>query len=155
MVVCQGQFAVALGLAVDALRVGGIVFRVGALLGAVEDVVGGVVDDEGAEPGSLLAKNARRNGVDRKGRLAVGFGLVDGGVGGGIDDDVGACITNQLADSFWARKVTFRQVNRNDFAERRQAALEFEADLAVLAGEEEFHLNPRTACRPSSCRRRW
>ena len=151
----QSEFAVALGAAVDAQRVGGIVLRVGALLGAVEDVVGGVVDEEGAEPRGLLAKNTRRNGVDRDGRLAVGFGLVDGGVGGGVDDDVGACITNQLADSFWARKVAFRQVDRNDFAERRQAALEFEADLAVLAGEEEFHLNPRTACRPSSCTRRW
>ena len=61
----QGQFAVALGQAVDALRVGGIVFDVGALLGAVEDVVGGVVDDEGTEPGGFLAENARCNGVDR------------------------------------------------------------------------------------------
>ena len=42
----QCQFPVALGQAVDALRVRGIVFDVGALLGAIEDVVGGVMNDE-------------------------------------------------------------------------------------------------------------
>jgi hypothetical protein len=44
-----------------------------------------------------------------------------------------------LADGFGAGKIAFRQVDRNDFTERRQGALEFETDLAVLAGEEEFH----------------
>ena len=33
-------------------------------------------------------------------------------------------------------------VDRDDFAERRQGALEFEADLAVLAGEQELHQAP-------------
>ena len=92
-----------------------------------------------AELRGLFAENARCNGVDRGSAFLIALRLVDGSVGGGIDDDVGASVTNQLADGFGVGKVAFRQVNRNDFAERRQAALQFEADLAVLAGEEEFH----------------
>ena len=150
----QCQFAVALGQAVDALRVRGIVFDVGALLGAVEDVIGGVMDNEGAEPGGFFAKNARCDGVHRGSTFLIALGLVDGGVGGRVDDDVGANVTHQPANGLRIGQIAFRLVDRNDFAERRQAALEFEADLAVLAGEEEFHLNPRTACRPNFCKRR-
>ena len=127
----QCQFPVALGQAVDALRVGGIVFDVGALLGAVEDVVGRVVDDEGTEPGGFFAENARRDGVDRGSAFLIALGLVDSRVGRRIDDDIRADVANQLANGFRVGKVAFRQVHRNDFAERRQAALQFEADLAV------------------------
>ena len=85
----QSEFAVALGKAVNALRVGGIVFSIGALLGAVEDIVGGVVDDEGSELGGLLAKNARRDGVDRGSALLIALRLVDRSIGSGVDDESG------------------------------------------------------------------
>ena len=78
------------------------------------------MDDEGAEPGGLFAKNARRDGVDRGSALLIALGLVDGGVGGGVDDDVGANVAHQLANGLRIGQIAFRLVDRDDFAERRQ-----------------------------------
>ena len=47
--VCQGHFAVAFGKAVDALWVGGSVSLERVPLATVENVIGGVVDDKGAQ----------------------------------------------------------------------------------------------------------
>lgn len=135
----QREFAIALALAIYALRIGGIVFAIGALLGAIENVVSGEVGNESAKFGGLLAENTGGNGVDREGRVAVAFGLVDGSIGGGVDDSIGAGFTNQLTDGFQAGEVTFHLVDRDDIAERRQGALELKAGLAVLAREEKLH----------------
>ena len=136
---CEGKLAVALGAAVDALRVGRIGFAVGAVLDAVEDVIGGVMHDQRADLRRFFTENARCDGVDRGSTSLITLGLVNGGVGSRVDDDIGAHRSHQLANGLRIRQIAVGEINRNDFAQRREAALQFEADLAILAGEEDFH----------------
>ena len=82
----EGLLAGEFGGAVDVERAGGVGLDVGCRLGAVEDVVGGEVDDGGAEAGGLFAEDAGGGGVDGVGEFGLALGLVDGGVGGGVDD---------------------------------------------------------------------
>ncbi len=84
----DGLFARELAAAVGALRVGGVGLGVaaGRRFGAVEHVVGGVVNQHGVVFRGPGGEHARRCGVDALGQFRVGLGFVDGGVGGGVDD---------------------------------------------------------------------
>jgi len=55
---CDGQFTRQLALAVDAQRVGYIVFGVGRRLAAIEYVVGGVVDQWNAQGCGFFSQHA-------------------------------------------------------------------------------------------------
>ena len=81
--------AVELGAAVNRQRAGRRVFAARAAAAAVEDIVGAVVDEPGAERLGLLGQHARRLGVQRGRELGLALGLVHRRVRGGIDDDVG------------------------------------------------------------------
>ena len=78
-----------LGAAVGRERRRLVGLHVGRALGAVEDVVGGDVDDAGADLGRGGGDVAGAVAVDREGRLLGLLGAVDVGPGGAVDDHVG------------------------------------------------------------------
>ena len=94
----EGLLAGEFGGSVDAEGVGRVGFEVGRGFGAVEDVVGGEVEDCGADLGGFLAEDAGGFGVDGGGYLGLGFGFVDGGVGGWVDDPAGVGCADVGAD---------------------------------------------------------
>ncbi len=80
------------------------------------------------------------------GQIGFAFGPVDGGVGGGIDDQVWLELQHRGGQCLRLRKVAAqaalrlaRAVERHQFAQRGQAALQFPAELAVLSQQQNFH----------------
>lgn len=92
------------------------------------------MNDERVDLSGLFAEDAGGNSVDGFSQFWFGFGLVSGGMGGRIDDDVRADPLDELADGFRFGQVAVGFVHGNDVAEQGQGTLEFEADLAMLAG---------------------
>ena len=97
-----------------------------------------------AEAFSLACHRARRFGIDRVCPLGLAFGLVDCCVSGGIDDDLRRHGTHRGRDPCWIGEVTAQTVRSgtvegDQFAKRRQAALQLPADLSVLAEKQNFH----------------
>ncbi|MNP10866.1 hypothetical protein D3C76_1030300 [compost metagenome] len=76
-------------------------------------------------------------GVYLEGLLAVAFSLVHGGVGGGVDDYIGGVGAHGFGQARQVGQVTAvclaAGVQRQQLAQRGQAALQFPTDLAVLA----------------------
>ena len=77
------------------------------------------------------------------GVLGLALGFVHRGVGGGIDDHIRREALQRRGQAVEVTQVaaviaTFR-VQRQHLAQRRQAALQFPADLAVFAEQEDLH----------------
>jgi len=132
-------FTFELACAIDVDRIRGIALRVRLGLGAVEDVIGGVVDEQRTEPPCFLGEDARRAGIDREGRFALALGAVHGGVGGRVDQDLGLQFAQRRADSLRVGEVEARVVECSHLAQRRERALKLPSELAVAAGEQDFH----------------
>lgn len=83
---CHGDVAGGLGLAVDGQRAGGLLLVV-HLGGAVEDVVGGHVDQGDPVPGAGAGEQGRpgRVGLPGDGAALGGLGFIHGGVGAAVD----------------------------------------------------------------------
>ena len=81
----------------------------------------------------------RAVGVDGHGNVRLGFGLVDGGVGGGVDDDIGSDFTNGVENPLAIGDVELFAGKRNDFVLTGGQLLQGEAELAAGAGDEDFH----------------
>ena len=132
-----------LGAAVDAERCRRIGFHPGAGSAAIKHVVGAVVHQPGAQARRLLGQHARRSGVEGAGELGLAFGFVHGGVGGGIDDDVGAQRAHGVGKACGVAEVAAVlgavKVECGDLAQHREAALQLPADLATFAKEEDVH----------------
>ena len=111
---------------------------------AVEHVVGAVVQQQRAARRRFARQHGGGFGVDALGGWRVGFGLVDGGVGGGVDDQPRperahgggqAVEVGQVA----TQAVLAGAVQRHQCAQRRQRALQLPAHLAVLAQQQNVH----------------
>ena len=107
---------------------------------AVEDIVGRVVHQQGAHALGLDGQQSRRSGVDLAGQFGFALGLVDGGMGRGIDDDLGGDGAHLGQQGFRLGEVgAVVVVHRHHFAGHGERALQFPADLAAFAEEEDFH----------------
>ncbi|MNG08056.1 hypothetical protein D3C84_913880 [compost metagenome] len=76
--------------------------------------------------------------------LPLAFGLVHGGIGRGVDDNIRLQLANGVAQALEvgevaAQAIVAMAVGGDQFAQWRQRALQFPADLAVLAEQENFH----------------
>ena len=78
-------------------------------------------------------------GVDGHRDVRFGFGLVDSGVGGGVDDDIGSDLADGIEYRIAVCDVELIAGERNDFVLRGCQLLQSEAELAVGAGDEDFH----------------
>ncbi len=137
--------AIELGAPVDRQRAGGRVFGARLVAAAVEDVVGAVVHQPGAGRRGAAREHAGRVGVDRLGEVGLRFRLVDGRVGGGVDDQVGTDGLHRGRERGGlrevGREVAALEVERQHLAQRLQRALQFPADLAVASEQEDLHVS--------------
>ena len=148
----DGLFARQLAAPVDVRRRRRIGFGPGPLAAAVENIIGGVVDQPGAQPGGFGGQHLTGAGIDREGSLRLALGTVDSGVGGRIDDDVRRhCLhgAGQLIrpGQVAAQRGTVAMQGR-DLAHHRQAAPQLPAELAVRAEQQDLHA---AVARPSYC----
>lgn len=134
----DGLFARQFTRAVDAQRVGHIVFGVGRRLAAVEHVVGGVVDQRDAQGLGFFGQDTGRRGIDREGHIGLVLGLVDSGMRRRVDDQPGTMAADLLADLFGVGQVELVATEHHQFAQALQPLLQFAGNLAVLAGDEDF-----------------
>ena len=131
--------------AVHAERRGGIVFAIRARAAAVEHVIGRVVQQQRIHAGTRLRKRRRSFCIDPKRRLRLAFGAIHRGVGSRIDDHVRGGRAHKLGkrvrlveicDSIRADAIACRH---HQFAQRRQAAPQLAANLAIAAQQQQFH----------------
>ena len=138
------QFAGPFALAISVERGAGVVLTPRRQSLAVKDVVSRVVHQPGTKALGLARQHAGRDGVDRLRQFGFALGLIDRRVGSGIDDDIGSDGTHRRRDTVRIGKVaaeTHRPlaVKGNDLAKRGQTALQFPANLAVLAEQQNLH----------------
>jgi len=78
--------AAQLGTAIGTHGPDRVLLRVGTIAIAGEDIVGGDLDEPGADPVAGRCQVAHRGAVDRQRQPLVGFAVVDRGEGGAVDD---------------------------------------------------------------------
>ena len=138
-----------LARAVDVERAGVVVLAPGAAGGAVEDVVGGEVQERQPARGGGGGHGAGGGGVDRLGQRRLVLGAVDLGVGGGVDDDVGVGGADRAGAGLGVGEVGRRapEEGRLDAA-RRGRARQLAGDLPGLAEDQRPHQPVRRAANP-------
>ena len=94
---------------------------------------------QGAKPLCFFAQHAGCPGIHGHGLLGFGFGAIDRGMGRRIDDDLRTRLANHGAQGVRLGKVALRPLERDQFAQRRQGALQLETNLAVLARQQNAH----------------
>ena len=135
----HGEVAGRLGLAVDGQRAEGLLLGVD-LRGAVEDVVGGHVDERDAVPGAGAGEQRRPRRVGLPGGRAAlgGLRFIHGGVGAAVDD---GAVERPVVLRVGLRVGHVEGVDVAEVEVLRHAALLGErahrtAQLAVAAGDE-------------------
>ena len=129
-----------LARAIDIERGGRVGFDVRRVLLAVEDVVGGNMDERNGVAFGLGGEMCGRLGVDGERSGLVALGAVDVGVGGGVDDGIPWGGGDQLGDRRGISKVAVGARGRNDVgALRKGERLEFPTDLAGATEKEKTH----------------
>ncbi len=88
-----GQFAGA----VDVEGVGRVGFDPRFRFAAVEDVISGVVNEQGVALTGFFGEYARRLLVDGVSEISLRFGAIDGSVGGSVENNVGRGAANEGA----------------------------------------------------------
>ena len=136
---CHGDVAGGLGLAVDGQRAEGLVL-VMDLGGAVEDVVGGHVDEGDAVPGAGAGeeRGPRRVGLPGGHAALGGLGFIHGRVGAAVDD---GAVERPVVLGVGVRVGHVEGVDVAEVEVLRHAALLGQlshrmAQLAVAAGDE-------------------
>jgi hypothetical protein len=125
-----GQLAAAVG----AERGDRIVLPVGRLLAAVEDVVGREVDEGQVARGAGPRNRGRTLLVGGEGRRGLALCLVDGGVGGRVDDQVGLRLCHCRGERGRVAEVGFAPSDRADAdVPARGGGQQGAADLAAAA----------------------
>ena len=82
----------------------------------------------------LIQKKIRPGiGIDMLRFGWVSFGLVHGSVSGRIHNHIGMDLAHQLADMCDVFKIRLVFTHRNQFTQRGQCALQFPANLSILA----------------------
>ena len=94
------------------------------------------MDEVGAGGAARLGEDARAFGVDGAAARFVGLGLVDGGVGGAVDHDVGAELGETGGDGLGGCNVDVGDVERAQLV-RGEGELAVAPELAVAAGDED------------------
>jgi hypothetical protein len=97
-----------------------------------------------------IGHDARRLGIDDEGEFALLFGLVDGGVGGGIDHQRRSLAQDGFAQGFRARQVECFTVEAEQFM-FAQSHLQFAGDLSGVAADQDLHANVSASVRLRPC----
>ncbi len=141
-----------LGRAIDAERAGRIGLGIRAALEPVEDIVGGEMHEGRAARSRRGGEPAGAGRVHRLGQLRLVLRAVHGGVGGGVDDEVGRGRFHRRRDAGAVGQVELGRLQRGDLvALRQQPGEQGPRDLALAAGDENAHQKTL----PRSLRRGW
>ena len=108
------RLAFGLRCPVDRQRRNRVVLAIGPGGGAVEDVVARNVDERDPGLGAGPGQPAGACGIDREGQVALAFGVIDGGVGAGIDDRGRAVPGNRSGECFGPREVGIGPADADD-----------------------------------------
>src|SRR6185312_15646867 len=120
-----------LGGSVNAERLSGIFLNPRLDLCAVEDVVGGVMDEERVVRFRFFGENSRGFSVDAHSEIGFGFGSVDRCIRGGVQDDIGMGVLNGIVDTVGIAQVACGAAVRGDVAEVLKGMLQLDSQLAV------------------------
>ena len=112
-----------LGATVGVERVGLIALDVGFALGAIKNVIGGIVHQQAAHPDRFLGHDTGSNGIDRQCKLRLALCLIYSGVGGGIDNDIRPGLANHVAHSVAISQFELPLPHRDDPPQRHQCPL--------------------------------
>ena len=134
--VFDGLFAGQLAGAIDIEWIGRVGFDPRLRLAAVKDVVGGVVNEKGVALAGFFGENARRLLVDGVGEIALGFGAIDGGVGGGVENEIGRGAADQSAGLIGIGEIDGFAIDGDDGADAGKDAFQLAAKLAGVADDE-------------------
>ena len=150
----DGSLASELARPVYARRIRRVRLQVRLRLGAVEDVIGRIVDEQRTEPLRFLREHAGRDTVHRHGEFRLGFRLVHRRVGARIHDHVGPHLPHLATDRIRVRQDRgCRRSQATTSPSVCRVRCEFPPHLAVRAGHEKSHLIARGS-RGASHRRR-
>ena len=142
----RGELAVTLGAAVDrrwASRVAGLVRARGF---AVEDIVGRHVDETRAPRVTRRAEIGDGAVVHAIGDVGLGFGEIHRGVGGRVEDHVGAHVGKDRVDPRAVANVERVDAERDDFCVKRRPTHELGCELPPCASDEDaLHANASAA----------
>ncbi len=100
------------------------------------------MDQRGTQALGFPGQHAGRFAIDAHRHRGFGLGLVDGGIGGGIDDEVGADRLHHCAHLLEPAQVKLRAIDGDDLAAGqglRQQRRERATDLPVTARDENLH----------------
>ena len=106
---------------------------------AVEDVVGGIVNEHRILSGSLGGDRSHGRGVDQFRPIRLALGPIDGGVGRRVDDSRGPLASEQGHDLLGPLEIRHRAVAGHDLAQRRQDPHQLTAHLAGRPQEHDLH----------------
>ena len=99
------------------------------------------MDQRHAQGLGFFGEDAGRYGIDRERGIRLAFGQVHGGVGGGVDDQVGSVSADLLADVLGVGQVQLVAAEHDELAQTLESLLQCLGDLAVLAGDQDLHGN--------------
>src|SRR5690242_4875033 len=117
----DGALAGELAAAIGAEGRWNVVLRIRRVLASVEHIVGRIMDEHGAELTSGLRDFAYGRAVDQRRELFFLLRPVDSRVGRGVDDDIRRGFAKDSRRLGWPGKIASRAVERDHFAERREA----------------------------------
>ncbi|MDT4860253.1 hypothetical protein FQZ97_948030 [compost metagenome] len=130
------QLTFQFGLAVNPEGAGSGAFIEGGAAATIEYIISGVVH----QPGIQLARGGGQHcdslGVYPASVVDVAFGLVHGGIGARVDDHIRALAFYQRCQPFEVCQVTVLSIADDQFTQRGKGALQFPADLAICAEQE-------------------
>ena len=84
----DGLLAGELAGAVNVERTGLVIFYPRTIFSAVENIVGGIVDEQSIALERLFSKDARRLRIDREGEIVFELGTIDCSIGGRVQNDI-------------------------------------------------------------------
>ena len=91
----------------------------------------------------LPGKYARSKGIDGANELRLALGLIDGGIGSGIDDHIRSGIAHGLRNIVQTGEVATLlpaiNVQRDQLAQGRKTALQFPAYLTTFTKQQNLH----------------
>ena len=124
---------------VCAERAGGIVFAPGPVAAAIEDIVGRNMQEGQAALCRRGGHGAGRVAVDARRQVFFFLGLVDGGIGGGVDNRVRGMGRNDRGAGVRVRQIGGLTIKRDDLMGLPCQGTQLSRDLAVVTKNQNVH----------------
>ena len=95
----------------------------------------------GSRPSRLRHQDPHGRVVDRHGLRRLIFGQIDGGIGGGVDDPLGAGVGQRASDGLLVADVEFGAAPGEGVVPRGRRSHDRACDLAAAAEHQDSHAN--------------